>query len=342
MPVRVGIIGLGFMGVTHFRAYQRLRGVRIAAVCTRSEKKLRGDWRDVRGNFGPSGGVQDMTGIRTYREIEQILNDPDLDLIDICLPTDMHDEVAIAAMKAGKHVLVEKPIALTVERADRMLQVARETGRLLMVGQVLRFFPEFALIKRFLDSGEFGELLGLHLKRIITKPDWSADIANQEKTGGPAIDLHIHDSDFVQFLFGLPQRVVSTGIVNPGGFVDYLATEYLYDGVNRSVSAVSGALSMPGRPFCHGYEAYFEKATFTYDSAYSPQVTWLTAEGKVRKAPVPKKDAFVAELGHVVECVRRNTPSPILSAESARNSLALCYLEVESVKRGEPVAVQVV
>ncbi|MCY4352719.1 MAG: Gfo/Idh/MocA family oxidoreductase, partial [Gemmatimonadetes bacterium] len=146
--VSIGIIGLGFMGMTHYRGIQRVRGGSVAAICTRSPKKLMGDWRGLGGNFGEPGGVEDLSGIRTYEKIDDLLSDASIDLVDICLPTSQHCEVAIAAMRAGKHVLVEKPIALSLEDADRMVRVSEQTGRLMMVAQVLPFFPEFAYLKQ--------------------------------------------------------------------------------------------------------------------------------------------------------------------------------------------------
>ncbi|MBM3265765.1 MAG: Gfo/Idh/MocA family oxidoreductase, partial [candidate division Zixibacteria bacterium] len=115
--IRIGILGIGFMGTTHFKAIKNLPNASVEAIFTRDEKKLGGDWRNIQGNFGSGGGMQDLTGIRTYREIDAILRDPDIDLIDICLPTAMHYDIVMQALDAGKHVLVEKPIALKLEHA---------------------------------------------------------------------------------------------------------------------------------------------------------------------------------------------------------------------------------
>jgi|YNPNPStandDraft_1061719.scaffolds.fasta_scaffold21661_3 predicted dehydrogenase len=340
--VNIGIVGLGFMGMTHYRAIRRVRNARVAAICTRNPKKLQGDWRDIRGNFGDPGGIEDLTGIRTYTEIGDLLADAGIDLVDICLPTARHRDVAVAALRAGKDVLVEKPIALELEAANEMVAVAEETGRKLMVGQVLRFFPEFAYVKQVYDRGEFGTFLGGHFKRIITRPDWSADIADQSQTGGMAIDLHIHDSDFVNHLLGMPDVVCSSGVVNPGGYVDYIATQYLYTDRNISVTCCSGGLAMPGRPFEHGFDVYFEKGTLIYNSATCPQVTLLDAEGGVQTVTFEAQDvydAFVGEIQDAVDYVSGAQSVSGLSGESARNSLKLCLLEIESVKRKAPVSV---
>ena len=166
------------MGRIHFLAGQRLRGAKVVAVCSRDPKKLAGDWSATRGNFGPEPGRVDLTGIRPYASFDDMLRDPDIDLIDVCNPTVNHEDSAVAALKAGKHVLVEKAIALTPEGADRMLEAAKQAGRLLMVAHVLPFFPEFDFAYRAVKDGRFGKLLGGHFKRVISKPDWSAEIGD--------------------------------------------------------------------------------------------------------------------------------------------------------------------
>src|SRR3954464_14010923 len=110
--VRIGIVGLGFMGMIHYLAARKLKGARVTAVCSRDPKKLAGDWRSIRGNFGPPGQMMDLSKVKKYDQIDALLNDPDIDLVDVCNPTHLHAETALAALKAGKHVLVEKAIAL--------------------------------------------------------------------------------------------------------------------------------------------------------------------------------------------------------------------------------------
>src|ERR1019366_10524415 len=189
--IRIGIVGLGFMGMIHYLASRKLQGARVEAICSRDEKKLAGDWRSIQGNFGPRGEMMDLAGIKKYRGLDDLLADPNIDLIDICNPTHLHPETAIKALQAGKHVLVEKAIALDTKDADAMLDAAKKAKRLLMVAHVLPFFPEFAYAAQAIRSGQFGKLLAGHFKRVISKPDWSAEIGDVSKTGGPAVDLHI-------------------------------------------------------------------------------------------------------------------------------------------------------
>src|SRR5581483_1430638 len=195
----------------HYLAAQKLRGARVAAIHTRDPKKLAGDWRGIQGNFGPAGTQMDLRNVKRYDDFHELLADPDIDLVDICTPTHLHPQMAITALKAGKHVLVEKAIALDTRDADAMVKAARSAGKLFMVAHVLPFFPEFAFAADAIRSGEHGKLLAAHCKRIIAKPDWSADISDAAKTGGPAIDLHIHDTHFIGLAAGVPERVFSTG-----------------------------------------------------------------------------------------------------------------------------------
>src|SRR5207249_168897 len=142
-------------------------GVKVAALWSRDPKKRAGDWRGIHGNFGPSGTQMDLGHLQTYAEYDDLLNDSEIDLIDICTPTHLHAPMALEALRRGKHVLVEKAIALELRDADAMLKAAVRARRLLMVAHVLPFFPEFAWAAQAIQGGEYGQLLGGHFKRVI-------------------------------------------------------------------------------------------------------------------------------------------------------------------------------
>ena len=336
--VNIGIAGIGFMGVTHFKAIKQVKGGRVRAICTRDLRKLRGDWRQVQGNFGGSGGVEDLAGIACYDNIDALLADPKVDLVDICLPTSMHPECSLQALEAGKHVFLEKPIALNLRDADRVIAAAQKRGLCFMVAHVLRFFPEFRLIKQLADSGEFGHIQAANFKRVISRPAWW-DADDLSRTGGPAIDLHIHDADFVQYLFGMPRAVTSSGFVGKDGLIEYQNTHYHFDGESMAISAAGGWLSQEGCPFEHGYDVFFEEATLKYNSLWTQSPVLLTRDGKTRKPRLPGKDGFVGELQEAVEAVRKGCESEILSGRGARNSLLLCLREIQSIKTGRKVRV---
>lgn len=339
--VRIGIVGIGFMGRIHYLAAQRLGGAKVAAVCSRDPAKLAGDWRNTRGNFGPEPGQVDLTGVKTYAAYADMLADPDIDLVDICTVTDQHTPLALQALAAGKHVLVEKAIALSPADADAMVAAAKKAGKLLMVAHVLPFFPEFKFAAEAVRGGRYGKLLGAHFKRVIAVPDWSADIADAAKTGGPAVDLHIHDTHFIGLLCGVPKEVFAVGTVQNGA-VTYLTTSYLYGPGGPAVTCSSGAVCMAGRPFTHGYEIYLEKASLVYDAG-GPPLTLLTADGKATPPELAGGGdplaAFTDELQAAADGVRSGTEPDLLSGQLARDALVLCHRECESVKTGRVVAV---
>ncbi|MSR81924.1 MAG: Gfo/Idh/MocA family oxidoreductase [Candidatus Latescibacteria bacterium] len=334
--VRIGIAGMGFMGVTHFRAIEKIKGAKVVAICTRDQKKLRGDWRKVQGNFGGGGGLQDVAKLDCYADLDDLLADPRVDLVDLCLPTCMHVEWSVKALEAGKHLLLEKPVALDLQGADRILAAARKNQRLFMVAHVLRYFPEFRLIKELVEQGTFGPVLAAHFKRIIARPAWW-DAKDLERTGGPAIDLHIHDADFVQYLFGMPEAVTSSGYLGRAGVVEHLHTHYHFAGM--AITAEAGWLSQQGCPFEHGYDVYFEKATLKYNSSWGQPPLLLTRDGKKKHPKLPGKDGFAGELAEAVKAVQAGKESAVLSGQSARNSLRLCLREIQSIRSGRRVKV---
>jgi predicted dehydrogenase len=331
------------MGMIHYLAARKVAGARVAALCSRDPAKLAGDWTAIRGNFGPRGTQMDLSAHSRYSDLDALLADPEVDLVDLCVPNDQHAAMAVRALEAGKHVLVEKPIALEVADADAMLAAARRSGKLLMVAHVLPFFPEFAYALEAVQSGRYGRLQAAHLTRVISKPDWSAGIAEFARSGGPAIDLHIHDTHFVGLLCGVPTAVHSRG-VREGEAVVHLSTQYLYEAADPeiAVSAISGAISQAGREFAHGFEIYLERATLSYDFAslgghahLATPLSVILPDGTVQHPQLGSGDpidAFAAELGVAVQAAATGVGPPTLSAELARQALAICRAEIESVK----------
>ncbi len=341
--VRIGIVGIGFMGMIHYLAARRVEGAQVVALCSRDKKKLAGDWTSIQGNFGPRGTQMDLSGLALYDDYAAMLADPQIDLIDLCVPNDLHGRMAIQALKAGKPVLVEKPIALTIEEADAMLAAAQEAGRPLMVAQVLPFVPEFAFAREAVESGRYGALRAAHFTRVISRPDWSSEIADVSKSGGPAIDLHIHDTHFIGLLCGVPRAVHSRGVIENGAVV-HLTTQYLFDGPELAISCVSGALSQNGRPFTHGYELYLDRATIAFEFAnlagqghVAMPLTVILPDGTIERPELgagDPVDGFVRELTVAAKAVAAGRTAPELAGDLARQALALCLAEVDSARTG--------
>jgi predicted dehydrogenase len=346
-PLRVGIAGIGFMGWIHYLAYRRVPGVEIVAICTRDKKKLAGDWRGIRGNFGPPGEKVDVSGIKRYADLRELINDPEIDLIDNCLPPYLHHDVTVKALRAGKHVFLEKPMALTVADCVGMVAEAHRNEKQVLVGHVLPFFPEYAEARRIIDSGKYGRVLGGHFLRVISDPLWIKDFFDPHRVGGPLVDLHVHDAHFIRLLFGMPVTITSRGRMR-GSVVEYCNSQFTFEDAAVVVSATSGVINQQGRGFTHGFEIHLEKATMQFEfAAFADQAEFMPFKlidhkGKVLRPKLGGGDpiqAFEAEIVEVANSIRSRRASPILSGAFAHDAIAICHKQTESVMKGRTVRV---
>jgi predicted dehydrogenase len=345
--INVGIAGIGFMGWIHYLAYQKVRGAKLAAICSRDKKKRAGDWRGIQGNFGPPGEKIDVSAMRAYAKIDDLINDPDIDVIDNCLPPHLHADVSIRALKAGKHVFVEKPLAITAAECKRILAAGERSGKQVLVGHVLPFFPEYAHARKLIDSGRYGKVIGGSFKRVISDPLWLKDFYDPQRVGGPLVDLHVHDAHFIRLLFGMPTSVAAQGRMR-GSVVEYCNALFQFADPRVAVTATCGVINQQGRPFTHAYEIHLERATLQFDfsaftdAAESMPLKVLTDKGKVLRPDLGDGDpvnAFVAEIKEVASSIRTGQTSALLSGELARDAILLCHKQTESVKKGRPVKV---
>jgi predicted dehydrogenase len=348
--LRVGLVGVGFMGWIHYLAYREASDVSLTAVSTRDSKRLAGDWRGIQGNFGPPGEEVDLSGVAKYADWRELLRDANVDVVDICLPPYLHAEVAIAALQAGKHVFCEKPLGLTAEECDRMVAAARDANRQLYTGHVLPFLPEYAKAREIIATGQYGRLLGGHFRRVISDPQWLPDFYDPARVGGPLIDLHVHDAHFIRLLFGMPTEVMSQGRLR-GETAEYCHTFFRFQDPSLVVSASSGVIYQQGRPFVHGFEIHLEQATMFFEFAVlagdggnlAVPLTLLTPDGKVVRPEMPSGDpmieAFKAEIAEMAQCAAGNRGSSLLGGELARDAIVLCHKQTESVRSGNAVKV---
>ncbi|MAT71588.1 MAG: oxidoreductase [Planctomycetaceae bacterium] len=338
--LQVGIVGLGFMGMIHYLTYKRLPGVRVAAICEVNERRLAGDWTDIKGNFGPPGEQMDLSDVATFTSLEEMLASTELDFVDVTLPPAMHADATVAALKSGRHVFCEKPMSLTLSECERMSAAATAANRQLLIGHVLPFFPEYAWALETARRGRYGKLLGGAFRRVISDPAWLPNFWQADKVGGPLLDLHVHDAHFIRLLFGMPREVVSRGRVR-GRLPEFWHSLFAYDGGELLVEATSGTIGQQGRPFDHGFEIHFADATLLFEFAvlgdagkYLCQPTVLASDGTAETVDLGDGDpmnAFAAELQAVVDCVRDNRPSDVLDAALAEDAIRLCQLQWDSV-----------
>ncbi|MDO4569765.1 MAG: Gfo/Idh/MocA family oxidoreductase [Planctomycetia bacterium] len=340
--IRVGITGIGFMGMIHYLAYQNVPGVEVVAFCEKYNKeRLNGDWTSIKGNFGPQGTMMDMSKFARYTELEDLIADPNVDMVDICLPPNQHCDATIACLKGGKHVFCEKPIALKSEEGKAMAQTAEETGKMLNIGHVLPFFPQFRFLIEARESGKWGKLLGGNFSRVISDPQWLPKFFDMDVVGGPMLDLHIHDAHFIRYFFGMPKAVQGVGRCR-GNVPEYFNVQYLYDDPDYTVTATSGIIKQQGRPFTFGFEVHFEKATVLTECFNETPLTVLHEDGTVERPELPGGSdtlPFENEIAEVVRCVSSGEKSSLLDGQLASDAVSLCHKEIEAIVSKRPVSI---
>lgn len=307
--INVGIVGLGFMGATHIGAYLKAAAegypCRLAAVCDADPARRSGKLPGT-GNMETGSAVFDPTSVRAFATLAEMLASDQVDLVDICTPTDTHAEIAIAALHAGKHVLVEKPVALTAEPIRRIAEAANRAGRLCMPAQCMRFWPSWTWLKAAIDDRRFGRLRAINFQRVGAMPTWSRFFMDVARSGGASIDLHIHDCDFIYHCLGRPEAVTSAGHVN------HLSTIYHYDDASLHVTAQGGWLAAP-TPFRMRYLAEFEHATADFDIGRSPQLL-LSRDGKSEPVDTGPLNGYDGEVRHLLTAIaERKTNDQLLA-----------------------------
>jgi predicted dehydrogenase len=341
--IGVCVVGLGFMGKMHFGVHQSSGKSKVVAICDTDERKLAGDWSSIGGNINdPSARSVDLAGIAQYTSFDEMLKDPEVELVDITLPTYLHAEHAVKALKAGKHVLCEKPIALTVSEADQMVKAGAQALGKFMIAQCIRWWPEYALVREMIAQRKYGRVYSAIFRRMSATPTWGWKnwLQDHTKSGGALIDLHVHDIDYVNYLFGMPQAVTSSGVTKTSGGVDHMVTSYHYDSENFMVVAEGDWIGDPAFPFEMNFQIFCEKATITYSSAKSPSLSVYPKEGGEEHPAFEPGDGYHNEIHYFLDCIGKNITPTVVTPAEAREALVIAWAEIESVKTGKTVAVR--
>jgi predicted dehydrogenase len=335
-PVNVAVVGLGFMGLTHIKSYQQLPGARIVAVCDAVRLPVDGVLAGVSGNIHGTDAINLGKDIRTYKKLEELLADAEVDLVDLCVPTPLHGPQAIAALQSGKHVLCEKPLARTSATARDIVNAAKTAKGFFMPAMCMRFWPGWAWLKELNEKGTYGKILAARFRRVSAPPGWSRDsYFKGGDSGGALLDLHIHDTDFVQFLFGRPTAVYSTGLSRFSGAIDHVVTQYHVAG-GVTVYAEGSWLLTSG--FGMSYTVNFERATIDFDSARGAEALHVMEEGKPLQVVKPDgMDGYVEELRHLVASIQSGRPPMVVTAADGLSAVEICEAEEKSIQTGRAV-----
>jgi predicted dehydrogenase len=336
MMVQVAVLGAGFMGSTHAKAYVAMPDVGVAAIYAPSSD--RGD------------PLAREIGSRWTDDLQAVLADPGIEAVDICLPTPQHREVAEAALAAGKHVLLEKPIALSLEDARALVQANEATDRVFMIAHVLRFWSEYVEIARRVATGELGKPRTGFASRRQPFPAWSALFSRSDLTGGAVIDMMIHDYDALNWIFGAPLGVTARGMRNTrsGGFDQ---VQVLIDYGDGASALVDGGMMMPeSYPFSSRLEVLCEEGAMEYTFRAGGrsvdmgggvnELTLYPNEGDPLRLSPTQVDPYAAECTYFVDAISRGNIADRATPADALQALAVALAARESLEGGgERVAV---
>lgn len=289
--MKVGILGTGF-GAYHASIFKQQSAVTSVTLFGRNESRL--------------DELKDKWSLQTTTHIEDIITDPDIQLIDVCLPSELHREYVVEALRHGKDVFCETPVSFTLEDAIAMREAAWQYNRRLFVNLFIKFSPEYAYIYKILQQNKYGKLQSLHITRK-TPPLWG-DLGLERI----ATALMIHDLDFITWLFGAPCAISTQGLTkNP--YEAHVNASLQY--ADTLVELIGSSMMPRTYPFTVSYEAIFEEGAVEYleygsDQRQGKSMIEYTATSW-KELPIPSVDPYVATIQHVIDCCQHNTPSCI-------------------------------
>ena len=340
--IKFAMLGYGGIAKSHKHGYELLEKegfpIKLVAICDIDKNQFTAAEQAI--NLGRTYGTN-LDGIALYTDLNEMLSKEDFDVVDICLPTYLHKEYAIKLMRAGKHVLSEKPMSLSYADCKEMLDVAKECDKKITIGQCLHFEAGYVYLKKCIEEQTFGKVQSITLDRLSELPlwkcfeQWYLDI---NRSGSTPFDLHIHDIDMANYLLGMPKAVSAVTIDNDVP-MQYIDSRLFYDN-GVTVFATASWNEAKGTPFVMSYRARFDKATLVYNGGavkvYPSDAASYEAEETLEKNC---KDRMAEEIRNMAlavgDCDFVNT---VNTPECAASSILLTEKLVESAKKnGEKV-----
>lgn len=331
--LNIGIIGSGFIGCTHAAAVNNSEKVNLVAIA------------DVNEEAGKKAAEDNKC--KWYADAEEMLKREEIDIVDICLPTFLHEQYVLLGAKYKKNILCEKPVALSLESFDRMVSATENAGVNFMVAQVIRFWPEYADIKKHYDAGEFGNIKMVYANRLAQHPTWTTWHRDPAKSGGGLFDLHLHDVDFVRYIFGKPKSVYAIGYQSETGCWNHIISNFVFE--NGVRAAVEGAFEMTENfPFNMYFRIVGEDRTVEYNlsaglnledvgSAKRQEVLFETGKDPVFADVDQSEDAYQTEIEYFAGCVEKGVKPDVVPIEQSREVIEMILAIKKSLETGKVV-----
>lgn len=325
--MRVLIIGAGGMAHSHFEAYSHMPQIQVVAIADT--------------NYSLAQEAAARFSCKAFQDADEMLETCQADAVDLCVPSFLHHAHAMKCLHLGLHVFCEKPMAHSSGEADEMIALAQKKGLVLGIGQVLRFWPEYRFLKKMVLEEPYGPLRFLKLDRQFGTHEKGSWYMDPDKCKMVCFEMHIHDSDFVNYLFGVPNMVDSVGVEAPDIHMSYISTRYLYKNRNTVVIG-EGGWSDSSLEFAGGYKAVFEHAVLEYKGG---SVTLYAANAEPRLINMDCQEdmpsdiyGVYAELTEFYDAIQGTGKARTVTAESARDTIRIVEKECQSVQLGKALA----
>lgn len=308
---RVGVIGVGAMGKNHARIYSELPDAELVGVADINEKLA----KETAKNYNT----------KAFKDYKKLL-DCGLDIVSIAVPTIHHEKVCLDAIKAATNVLVEKPIASTLESAGRIIDAANDSKLKLMVGHTERFNPAVSKLKEILDSNQLGDIISITTKRVGPFNLRVADI-------GIILDIGIHDLDIISYLYNEEVLTVYTiASKNIHSYEDYASIMMHFNNGRAGVVEVNWLTPQKIRKLTAigtngvAYLDYIDQTVFLHDKEW------------IKEAKIIKEEPLVRELKHFIEAVQKGK-RPLVTGEDGRKALKVAIASIESYEKNQIIKV---
>ncbi len=338
--LRIGVLGTGFMAKTHCEGWSTVKGAKVTGLCSLSGRGLDGKFSHVAGNLGDGSYALPMDGVTTTNKWEELVGG-DFDVIDICLPTNLHRPVLLETLLAGKHVVCEKPLAAKRDDAIIMSRAAQKAKSFSMAAHCMLFWPGWAEVATWIRAGLFGKVINVHFKRVGPPPGWSPEFLNGEHTGGALTDLGIHDYVLALDMFGKPESVFARGInvVSSDGALDDVDALLFYKNGPTVLIETSWARNAE-----LGFEARFEirceRANITGGFKDGLQIHGAPTPDMPCPLLLGQGTGWSNQLHYFANCVRDNSAPAVATLSDALRALEVIEAVKLSAKDGQVRAVE--
>jgi predicted dehydrogenase len=329
--IKLGIAGLGFIGRVHLATARKSVLAKVVAVADRVPENISGGGSGS-GNISVDGNTS-LEGVATYQDADELLASPDVDAVILSLPTYLHKEFVLKAIKQRKHILVEKPLALSPEEGRDIVAALEGYDRVFLVGHCIRFWPAYVKAAELVREGVYGAVRYAHFTRNSPKPRWSWQnwLLNEPTGGGATLDLHIHDVDFVCGLFGRPTAIQAIGMREEGEGIGQVTALYTYPN-GLSVTLDGGWCYPDTFPFRMAFRIACEGATLEFDSRWGMDLHVHTADKQKLQPELLPGDGYSQQLEYFLHCIERGERSTVVTPQSSLDALELVEQERKAME----------